>query len=99
MVHREQFLALPQAGNKESLASRTALADVFRHHVLPLVLCLQDEFDRVTQGAVTAAMLGHIMSIPLHFIASVGDCDSQAAIPHYRQIDDVIADKTRFGCS
>src|SRR5437762_7429008 len=54
------------------LASRAALSNIFFHDFLPLALSPQNEFDRVAECAISAAVLGHIVSITLNFIASIG---------------------------
>jgi hypothetical protein len=80
----------------ELLAPGTALADILLDGFLPLALRFQDEFDCVAKGPVSAGVFGHIMCVAFYFVAGVGDCDRKAAIPHYWQINYIIADERRF---
>src|SRR4051812_31689602 len=80
-----------------SLASRTSLSNVLLHNFLPLPLSFQDELNYIAQRTVPAAMLRDIVCIALHFIARIRYGHRETAIPHHRQVDDVVPDVTGLG--
>src|SRR5262249_9543461 len=96
---RSQSLRLTPSHWNCSLISRrcrTPLTNIIGDDLLPFSLNLENKFDRVTQSAIPARVLCHIVSVAFDFIARIGDGYSQAAIPHHWQINDVVTDKTSF---
>src|SRR3954464_11589065 len=79
------------------LASRTSLSNVLLHKFLPLPLSFQDELNYIAQRTVPAAMLRDIVCIALHFIARICYGHRETAIPHHRQVDDIVPDVTGLG--
>ncbi len=74
----------------------TAFADVFADDSLPFPLRFEDVFDRISRGAVTTTVRGDEVCLPLDLFASVGDGNGEAAVPHYRKVDNIVADEGSF---
>jgi len=70
-----------------------ALADVSFDDLLPLPLGFEDEFDGVAQGAVASSVRRDVVSLLLHFGASVFHGNGEACGAHGGEIDDIVADE------
>src|SRR5436309_2705253 len=79
------------------LAPRTSLSDILLNNFLPLPLSFQDELNYIAQRTVPAAVFRDVMRVSFHFVTRIGDGHRQSAIPHHRQVDDVVPDVTGLG--
>jgi hypothetical protein len=86
-------VAYANIGGRRGIAG---LVEVLLDDFFERALGSEDEVDRVAAGSEASRVGRNVVGHRFDFLACVGSGDSEPALPHNRQVNDIIADITEL---